>query len=183
MGSSETIEEAGLYKRVLGSDWDRLASTIQLAHERKQATGKFTVTWGKGLIIRCLVQVMQLPAPGDQVPVVLEIESANSAEVWLRTFGRQKLITSQASGEPGVLLERMGILTFRLQLIVTPTQGLEYRTVGVRIGLVPLPLFLCPNIRANEETTAVLDQTHIHVTVSLPILGTMIEYAGLLDWG
>lgn len=174
-----------LYPRLLGSDWNRLHETVRRHHldgDSVIAEGVFQIRHGRSWLARGLVRILRLPGIGDTVPTRLIITSDRDRERWDRTFGVQRMITTQwATGN--LLTESFGLteLHFRLE---AENGTLTYHQVraAVRLGPVtlPLPAWLAPSVSANEGPGEQPHQTAVCVSVSLPLVGLLITYSGTL---
>jgi hypothetical protein len=83
----------------------------------------------------------------------------------------------------GVLVERMGIVEMRFRLDVAGGT-LNYQTISAALRLVflrvPLPRWLGPHVTARERGVGEMNQIHVSVEVSVPLLGRLISYGGIL---
>jgi hypothetical protein len=83
----------------------------------------------------------------------------------------------------GLLEERMGIVEMRFRLAVIGG-ALSYETVSaaLRFGslCLPLPHWLSPCVTAWEIAVDDMNQIHVSVDVTLPLLGRLIAYDGML---
>jgi hypothetical protein len=81
------------------------------------------------------------------------------------------------------MVERMGILEMRFRLEVAG-RALNYRTLaaGLLLGSlrVPLPYWLSPCVTASERDAGDMNQIHVSVDVTFPLLGRLIAYEGML---
>jgi hypothetical protein len=89
----------------------------------------------------------------------------------------------QSARGAGLLVERMGTVEMLLRLEVVDG-ALSYQTVSAafRIGVlrVPLPYRLSPHVTAWEKAVGDTNQIHVSVDVTLPLLGRLIAYDGIL---
>jgi hypothetical protein len=81
------------------------------------------------------------------------------------------------------MVERMGIIEMGIRLEVGGG-ALNYQTVSAALRLgslrVPLPRWLSPYITAWERAVGDMNQIHVSVEVTLPLLGRLIAYDGIL---
>jgi hypothetical protein len=93
------------------------------------------------------------------------------------------MVSVQSDRGAGLLVERVGIVDARLRLEVAGG-ALNYQSVSaaLRFGSlrVPLPRWLSPRIRASEKTVGKMNQIHVSVDVTFPLLGRLIAYNGIL---
>jgi hypothetical protein len=82
-----------------------------------------------------------------------------------------------------LLVERLGIVEMLMRLEVVGG-ALSYQTVSaaLRLGFlrVPLPSRLSPYVTALEKAVGDTNQIHVSVDVTLPLLGRLIAYNGIL---
>src|SRR5690242_11007462 len=83
----------GLYARVLGDDWERVAEAVRNAHSDGRPltrAGTFQVVRGPGRIATFLAAIARLPPSCPAAATVLVIEpQGNGGERWLRSFAGQ----------------------------------------------------------------------------------------------
>ena len=188
----ETIlrSPSGLYPKLLGSSWHDLDNEMQWFHGSGRtihAVGVFQVRRGSNTLTRTLAQLARLPAAGEAVDVQLQVTTREENEEWRRTFAGRPLVSMQSYRPDGrldgVMVERMGIVELRFRLEVVGG-AINYHTVGaaVRFGSlhVPLPHWLSPCVTAWERAVGDMNQIHVSVNVTFPLLGRLISYEGLL---
>jgi hypothetical protein len=104
-------------------------------------------------------------------------------ERWTRQFGDRTWVTTQAAGEDGVLVEKMGLVELRFRLRAEGG-ALAYRQVGVALRWgplsLPLPRSLWPAVEAREEAYEA-SQVRVSVAVRAPLVGLLIAYDGCLS--
>lgn len=175
-----------LYRQLLGDAWPNLALSIRTLHEASlplRATGIFRVTHGDSWLARLLARLARLPAAGEAVEVVLQVTMQGEHEKWLRTFAGRPLVSFQYPRTAGHLVERVGLA--ELYLAVSECDGaLCLRTVGGALcwgrWRIPLPSWLRPSVTAWERPIAGNDQIEVDISISVPLLGRLISYSGLL---
>ena len=147
------------------------------------AAGVFRVRHGTNVLARAIAQLANLPAAGESVDIRLQVTELEGGEEWRRMFAGHALVSAQSIRDGGLLAERMGLLELRFRLEVTDG-SLKYQTMSVALSfgpaLVPLPRSLSPRVTACEKAIADTDQIHVSVDVSLPLLGRLIAYDGML---
>jgi len=175
-----------LYQKIIGASWPNLDVAVRRLHdsgETVRAVGVFRVRHGSNRLARALARLGRLPAAGEAVDVWLQVTAREGAEEWRRTFAGCPLVSSQSDRGVGLLVERMGIVEtwFRLEAV---GGALKYQTasVALRIGSlrVPLPYWLRPCFMAWENAVDDTNQIHVTVDVTLPLLGRLIAYDGIL---
>ena len=78
----------------------------------------------------------------------------------------------------GYWLEQSGALQLRLWVNLR-AGAWHWQTIAARWRGVPLPLWLLPHTLAYKEVRG--GQYHFHVSLSLPLLGLLLSYAGDLQ--
>lgn len=173
-----------LYPRLVGAAWSELAEPLQRLHgclDTVYATGVFTIRHGTGLLSRLLAAVLHLPMAGEQVTVRLVVTPHRHGERWQRMFAERSLISEQYAGPGEYLVERFGWLDVWFRLAVVDRM-LYFRQERVVLSCgalrVPLPRWLSPQITAREW--AILGQMPVQaaVSVSVPLVGLLLTYAG-----
>jgi Domain of unknown function (DUF4166) len=184
METSSDIRE--LYPRLLNDCWAKLPDAVRGLHYAGSAVrgvGLLRVTWGPNRLARLIAAILRLPTPGEAVPVTLTITRSADLEVWRRTFADIPLLTRQWSGPGGVLVEQAGLVEMRFRLEVLDG-GLifHHAETALRLGWlrIPLPRWLAPRVTAREAPAQQKDEAAISVRVSVPVLGLLISYEGLM---
>jgi hypothetical protein len=130
-----------------------------------------------------MARLAHLPAEGEDVDVRLQVTAREECEEWRRTFSGHPLVSAQSHRGAGLLAERMGIVEMRFRLEVV-SGALSYQAVSValRFGslLVPLPYWLSPRVTAWERAVEDVNQIHVSVDVTFPLIGRLIAYEGML---
>jgi hypothetical protein len=125
----------------------------------------------------------RLPAAGEDVDVRLQVTAQDDVEEWRRTFAGRPLVSMQSARSAGLLAERLGIMEMLMRLEVVGG-ALSYQTVSaaMRLGFlrVPLPHRLSLHVTAWEKAVGLTNQVHVNVDVTLPLLGRLIAYDGIL---
>ena len=115
--------------------------------------------------------------------VRLQVTSQEECEEWRRTFAGRPLVSMQSARGPGLLVERLGIVEMLLRLKVVGG-ALSYQTVSAALRLgslrIPLPYRLSPFVAAWEKAVGDKNQIHVTVDVTLPLLGRLMAYDGIL---
>ncbi len=171
-----------LYPQLLGKSWHEIAGEVQSAHlPRIMRHGRFRVLHGGNFITRVLIRLSRLPQKSDSAEVTLVIHSHHDGEKWERCFGNDEFTTIQRASA-GCLVEKFGIWELRFSLRVS-SASLIYDQCGARLCLgvfrMPVPLACAPRVQAREKACG-SNQVHVHVSVTLPFLGSFITYDGHL---
>ena len=115
--------------------------------------------------------------------VLLQVTAQEEGEEWRRTFAGRPLVSMQYDRGAGLLVERLGIVEIPLRLEVVGG-SLSYQTTGAALSLgslrIPLPYWLSPYVTAWEKAVGDTNQIHVTVDVTLPLLGRLIAYDGIL---
>jgi hypothetical protein len=177
---------APLYARILGDGWSQLAPPVRSAHTTPpvvRAHGQFRVEHGGHPVARLLARLLRLPPAGDSIDTRLTVTSLGDGERWERTFERARVETHQYEGPASELVEGFGILEFRFQLDVSEgslryrQQDAAFRWRPVRVR-IPSPL--APRIEACEDSAGPW-RVHAQVRVTLPVIGTLMAYEGIIE--
>ena len=168
-----------LFPGVLGARFEALPPTVRRLHGggRIRAQGR-AVSAGRG--VGALAARLILGAPGrGRYALRFEVEPGDGGEVWTRWFGARRLRSRLRvdAGDPRCLEERMGLASFRLSMRATPT-GFGWELESWRIGPLPLPRWLAPQVRA--RCFAADGEYRFRVVVAHPWLGVVMAYAGRL---
>jgi uncharacterized protein DUF4166 len=177
---------SSLYRKLLGASWPDLDVALRRFHdsgETVRAVGVFRVRDGNNRLARALARLARLPAAGEAVDVRLQVTAREGAEEWRRTFAGRPLVSAQSDRGAGLLVERMGIVEMRFRPEAVGG-ALNYQTVSVALRLgslrVPLPYWLGPCVTALERAVDDTNQIHVSVDVTVPLLGRLIAYDGIL---
>ena len=167
----------------MGDAWLRLAEPIRelhSTHSTTRALGYLSVAHGRHRLARVLVRQFRLPRADAAAPAALTVTSVDGQEHWYRRIGERTLETWQSQANPAELTERYGCLEFRF-LLHAAEESLHYVQRGAALrfvaGRLRLPDYLAPRVNA-RETAAGPGQVSVAVSVTLPVIGLLIEYAG-----
>lgn len=149
------------------------------------ARGCMRVVHGVSLLSRAVGRLLRLPRANAAADMRLTITRTGSTEQWTRTFDGVRLNSEQHETAPGVIAERFGTLEFHFR--VGPENGAtRYRQVGALLRLGPvriaLPGMLAPRVEGLERPTGP-DSFNVHVRVTWPPSGLILEYAGDVHTG
>jgi hypothetical protein len=130
-----------------------------------------------------MARLARLPAAGEAVDVRLQVTAQEEGEEWRRTFAGRPLVSMQSARGAGLLVERLGIMEMLMRLEVVGG-ALSYQTVSAAMRLgplrIPLPYRLSLHVTAWERSVGDTNQIHVTVDVTLPLLGRLIAYDGIL---
>ena len=180
--------ESGLYPRLLGPGWDRLAPAVRRAHADGDVLvgiGTFGVAHGVGRLARLLAGCGAVPPASDACPVRVTIRRHGLEERWHRRLAGTRLVTVQRAAPDGLLAERLGALelVFRLSVV---DGALVYRQVAAMLRLGPfrprLPARLAPRVAARERPDDDGISTNVAVEITLPTGGLLLAYRGRVRW-
>jgi hypothetical protein len=173
-----------LYRRVLAGAWDRLPEPIRRLHDLTGPTawaGRAEVERGRGPAAWIVAALIGAPRAGTDVPVRVEFDLKDGAEVWRRRFGGRVFLSLQAEGRgryQHLIEERFGPLTVGLAPVV---DGERLRLVVRRWTLfgIGLPRFLMPRGEAFEAVEG--GRFRFHVEIRSPLTGLIVRYRGWLE--
>jgi len=167
-----------LYRRLLGSDFDRMPEVLRRFHDSvgggASATGVVRVRRGSRALARALARTLRLPPEGDGVAVMLRVTEVAEHERWERTFGSWRWETRQWL-EGGRLIERMGAAKFVFD-IAADERGMRFRSVRVAWLGVPVPRGIAVEVEGNVRGFDT--EWEIAVVVRAPRLGVITSYEG-----
>ena len=175
-----------LYVRVMGDSWVQVAEPVRLAHSTRSITrarGRLRIQHGPHYLARILAQVLRLPRSDAAADTQLTVTASREGERWQRTFNGRGFTTRQYESTATELSERYGALEFRFRLHA-PGGSLLYlqREAAVTVGGVRwrLPGRLAPHVEAREDPAG-LNRVKVDVRVTLPWIGLLIAYDGIIE--
>lgn len=166
-----------LYRRILGSEFARLAPVLRQFHESEyggQAAGRMTIEHGSGWLARGLAWLFRLPPAMTDGPVTLAVSARDSIERWDRTFGSRRLVTRQWQ-RGALLVESLGLVAIGFAVSVE-NEALHMATKRVWYCGLPVPAWLGPGTTALAVPAG--DGWTIDVHVTGPLVGTILRYRG-----
>lgn len=167
-----------LYRRLLGSAFDRLPPLVAALHDicaDDGAEGEGHVTRGRGPLSALAGAIMGFPPAGDH-PLHVAFTADESGERWTRRFGPHAF-SSRLSARAGLLIERFGPIRFGFAL-VADADGLAMRLDRWSIAGLPLPLAFAPRLSGREWQEG--DRFRFEVDAALPLVGRVVRYEGWL---
>lgn len=170
-----------LLQRVLGDAMGGLPAPVVAVHDRRsQQTfrGRGVARGARGLLARLSRAVIGLPETGRYGDLKVTIAPDAGGEWWTRDFGPCRFSSRlQSLAAPGEFEERVGPLSFRFQA-VQQANGFSWRMLSWRLGPLPLPKALGPQVRA---TSFARDWVYrFSVVTAHPWLGVIFAYSGRL---
>lgn len=165
----------------MGPAWNELPASIRATHLAGESRGFIQVSWGRGLLARCLARVLGFPPPCARRELILEVQPVDGGDRWVRRMGTVTL-TSTQSASNGLLLESFGRFVFAFRLL--PHQlGLRYlqEHAALRLGAwqLRLPRWASPRIVAAVAQTPAGPRTEVEVAA--PLIGRVLRYEGIVQ--
>ena len=169
-----------------GDGFARLHPMLQDIHrDGGRLHGSVTLRFGRGLagaLGRWLARNVGIPDVAGEHRLDVEVSHGASAMSWNRCFDGTHRVHSKFRPEghwpDGRWLETSGSAEFAMTVDVIDG-GWHWRVVGMRLRGVRLPLWLLPRSAAGKRVEA--GKYRFVVGFSLPILGEVLSYSGLLD--
>ncbi|MDQ6628375.1 MAG: DUF4166 domain-containing protein [Pseudomonadota bacterium] len=182
-GFREPIGAVSLYRRILGSAWDRLPEPIQCLHSVTSSAsfaGRCDVQRGRHPLGRILAALIGFPLAGAGQSIVVRLTAEGDVERWVRTIGGRSFSSHQRAGNGAaawLLSERFGAITVDMALVATDS-GLGYVVRRWSAFGIPLPLWLGPRSSASESVED--GAFAFDVAISHPFIGLIVRYRGVL---
>lgn len=176
----------GLVERWFGPAFVRLHPLIMAVHRHDTTlSGIVDLRYGVGLagwIGRRLGARLGLPPLAGPIPMRVDIHADETTLHWRRRFADGRIMNSEfrpvGQWPDGYWLERTGAIT--LQLTVDTDDGnWSWRPIGHRFRVLPLPAWIMPRLIAGKSIEE--NRYRFDVSMSLPVLGLLVAYGGLLD--
>lgn len=138
-------------------------------------------TPSKAAFNKACAKLAGFPPAGQAVPVTVTVNETTTAELWARNFnGHLTRSTIRFTGTPGVIEERLGPLTLRMQISAS-AKGLHYGILKASLfGIFKAPRFMLP-ISDTWETEDSAGNFHFSVTATAFLAGRLIHYKGSLQ--
>jgi len=178
-------EPRALYADILGSAWLELAEPVRAVHAAGptvRAHGRLRIGHGGSLAARWLARLLRLPRASEAAETRLVVRRDTGGERWHRTFDGRRFETRQYRAGDGALGEQFGLLEFRFQLAASQGSLVMRQTeAALQWGVVRLrlPGACAPRIDAREDPAGAR-RIQLHVCVTLPLLGPILTYDGLI---
>lgn len=167
-----------------GDQFTQLHPALQQLHRiGGRLTGGVEITYGKGItgvLGRRLAKKMNFPNAGLH-QLTVSISHDRDGLHWARSFdGRapvESLFKPVGSIDCGYWLETTGPLQMKLTVDIIDG-GWFWRCLKVNFLGLPVPRWLLP--RTDAYKTIENEKYRFHVAFSLPLIGTLVSYRGLL---
>lgn len=130
-----------------------------------------------GLPASIIAAIAGMPEAGRGIPFFVTGDHRHEAVSWLRNFDGVRF-DSTFEREGDHLIERHGPLQLRLKIVVEDGR-LTYRLIDARCLGFTLPAWLTPSLDAWEAEED--GRYQFEVAISLPGVGLLARYGGLLD--
>jgi hypothetical protein len=174
--------ECALHQALGAGEWERLAPAVQRAHELGiEHVGRFRIEHGGNVLSRLLARLVRVPPQAPDVEARLVIVAGDDEETWQRSFGGRPFLTTQRR-EADSIVERWRCVEIRFHPRIEAA-ALRYEQVGacLRAGAlrIRLPRCLAPRVQACESP-ATGDSVRVRVAVTLPLVGLLIAYDGVV---
>lgn len=176
---------ANLVKNWLGEQFKNLHPLLQKLHlTGGQLSGDVHISFGTGIagaIGRKLAKKMHFPGPGTH-QLKINISHSLHGLAWERSFNSQAPVTSLfkpiGNIDSGYWIESTGPLEMKLTVDII-NGGWFWRCLSVNFLGIPIPKWLIPH--TNAYKTIDNDLYRFHVELSLPLIGPLVSYQGLLE--
>jgi hypothetical protein len=179
---TRNVGAATLYERVLGAKYAGLSPELRRFHSARdpiQVHGAFQVVRGSSRLGNWLTDLSGFPRTCSALPVSLTVRQLPNGERWTRLFGDRTLESWQGQ-VLGLFAERFGPLTLYLDADVRDGALVVWDLRSTMLGL-PLPPFLSPRVYAwGRDGDGGIS---VHIRITNPILGPLIEYSGIIAIG
>ena len=172
-----------LFPFLLGDRWNGLPPVVKQMHAANRATfarGRVDVRGDRGLIARAVRACLHMPAPGNELPIEVEIRRDGCRERWLRKFPDADMVSMlQPSRQvPGLFEEQLGFVHAQFALAID-RNALRWEIQRARAFGVPLPTRWFAGARAHCGEK---DGRYIfHIAIRLPVMGLLVGYTGWLE--
>lgn len=173
-----------LVKRWFGDKFYQLHPLLQQLHiQGGNLSGDVTITYGSGiagLIGQRLAKKMQLPKAGSH-NLSVNIHHSSDGLHWDRSFNNQNQVRSLfvpvGDINNGYWVEHTAPLCMNLTVDIN-NGGWHWRCLNVSFLGLPIPLWCIPHTNAYKVIDN--DNYRFHVEFTLPLIGTLVCYQGLL---
>jgi hypothetical protein len=172
--------------RWFGPRFAALHPLLQAVHRNGGTlSGTIRIEFGSGIagwLGRRLARRLGIPTDRSECGFAVEIRHEDDVLHWLRHFenGSRMISLFRPIGTwpEGYWLESTGPLHFTLTVDVIDG-GWYWRPLRVVFGRLALPIFLFPRTEAYKRIEE--GRYRFCVSLTLPIIGTVLRYGGLLD--
>lgn len=171
--------EKPLFRLVMGPGYERMPGATRRLHRGRPAVlsdGEAVVTGAANFVGAAIARALGFPARADQAQVRVLIESVEGREHWTRFFDGKPMRSVMQGVSEGLIEEVFGIIGVTMKL-EPRVDGLDMLVVRARVGVVPVPRFLLPRIKA-EERVDEAGRHQFNVEIGLPVIGRLVAYRG-----
>lgn len=180
--SDQPASEPNAVTEWFGPKFSELHPQLQALHRSGgKLRGQVQIT-ARGWLGRRLGKMLNVPVDYPSRRMEVEIRHTGGALWWLRRFDNGEMSLSifrpHGAWPTGHWTEQRGATLLRMTVDVIDG-GWHWRPLGVRVHGIPLPLWLFPSSRAGKR----IEQGRyvFEVAFALPLVGTVLSYAGTLD--
>ena len=168
-----------------GESFDQLHPLLQKLHtDGGSLSGSVDIQFGQGIagmLGRRIAKKLGVPTSGPDNTLRVDINHSDSQMFWNRTFNVDD--TMKSVFEPvgtfpdGVWREDTGALSLQLRVDII-NGGWHWILKEISLKGIQLPLWFAP--RTDAYKTIIDNRYVFSVTVSVPLLGTIMSYGGRL---
>ena len=175
---------ASLYQELLGTAFETLLPQVQALHgvsNARQWSGVADVRRGRGILAKIVSYIIGFPRSESDVPISVMFTPEGNGERWTRNFGGKIFSSHQSRGigkNDYLLVERFGRISVALALVVERDRLFLIPRRWNCFG-IPLPKLLLPTGRSFESEKD--GKFNFDVEISMPILGLIVGYTGVLE--
>lgn len=167
-----------LYERLLGSSYHRLPPELRRFHACSGGDAKWAIE-----VRRCpgpwrtaVGLILALPGSTKRAQGWLHVRVQGELENWTRVFPDRKVRTTQRL-QNGQLVESHGPVSFFFD-VEADEMGMRFVDRGSSLLGVRLPRGLAPSVSASVRGIA--NGWELNVSLALPLLGTILNYSGVV---
>jgi hypothetical protein len=164
---------------VLGVEFAALDSCLRWVHsgDSRHLRGSVTVERGTSVAAKVFGVLASLPSAMTDAPIEVRIEVTEMGETWIRLFASHHLMVSTLQRDRGLLVERLGPVTFKFRLVVRDG-ALEWVLEHIAAFGIALPLSW---FRISATIDSRDGRYHFAVESELCGIGRIVRYEGLLN--
>ena len=175
-----------LYQNLLREHWNAVSPRVKNSHlsgKELHANCCLDVVGSSNVVGKIIGRIISLPVPGKAAPVTLHIHECPEGELWERMFPDCNLRSVQSQSAEGYLVDRFGVIAFCFHLEVS-NGGIinQHRKTYLRFGVLSLrlPWFVSPRVVSHEEPDDKESASRITVSLSMPLVGHLLSYNGIV---
>ena len=187
----EFMNSISLYESLLGEQWDAVSPKVKGGHLSRDSPGGrklhanclLDVVGSSNVIGRIISRIVGLPAHGKASSVALHVGESPEGEIWERIFPDCNLCSVQSKSSDGLLVDRFGMIAFHFRLEESDGGIIHHHLkTYLRLGSsgIRLPKCISPRVISHEEPDAVEQASRINVTLSMPLVGHLLSYRGVV---